>query len=99
MIEELQRIMGDDDDVLANLVINFLDCLEPDPRLIHINLSGFLESNTAKFVENLWSLLVSAQDTPSGIPQKILDQKKAEIAEKKVVLLFDLPKIFQVFNL
>lgn len=76
--------MGDDDDVLANLVINFLDCPEPDPRLIHINLSGFLESNTSKFVESLWSLLVSAQDTPSGIPQKILDSKREEITQKRV---------------
>lgn len=82
--EELQRILGDDDDVLSNLVINFLDTPEVDPRIIHINLSGFLESKTAEFVEKLWNLLLSAQTTPSGIPFKMLEDKKKEIIEKMV---------------
>lgn len=86
MAEELQKILGDDDDVISNLVINFLDTPDVDPRIIHINLSGFLESKTTKFVESLWKLLLSAQTTPNGIPQKILDDKKKELAENNVII-------------
>lgn len=35
---------------------------EPDPRLIQINLTGFLERNTGAFMAELWKLLISAQE-------------------------------------
>ena len=37
-----------------------------------------------KFMKELWSLLLSAQQNASGVPQQFLDEKEAEIHQKKV---------------
>ena len=37
-----------------------------------------------KFMKELWSLLLSAQQNASGVPQQFLDEKEAEIQQKKV---------------
>lgn len=34
----------------------------------------------------LWDLLISAQDSPSGIPEHLMDLKREELAKKKVKL-------------
>ena len=51
---------------------------------MQLNLTGFLEANTPEFMLELWKLLLSAQDTPGGIPQQLIDQKKEEILQRKV---------------
>lgn len=51
---------------------------------MQINLTGFLEKNTQKFVLELWQLLLSAQESFSGIPALFLEQKKKELMEKQV---------------
>ena len=38
----------------------------------------------------LWALLISAQENPSGIPDSLLDMKREELMKKKVELLVDL---------
>jgi hypothetical protein len=43
-----------------------------------------MEKNTVKFMKELWSLLLSAQQNASGVPQQFLDEKEAEIHQKKV---------------
>jgi len=43
-----------------------------------------MEKNTVKFMKELWSLLLSAQQNASGVPQQFLDEKEAEIQQKKV---------------
>lgn len=50
---------------------------------MQINLTGFLESNTKKFVTELWNLLLSAQNSVGGIPAMFLEQKKEELRKKK----------------
>lgn len=35
-------------------------------------------------MKELWSLLLSAQQNASGVPQQFLDAKEAEIQQKKV---------------
>eukprot|EP00961_Rhodomonas_salina_P064164 862608-Rhodomonas_salina.2 len=60
---------------------------EPDPRLIQINLTGFLERNTGAFMAELWKLLISAQENCKeekgkiikGMPQQLLDEKQEEL--------------------
>jgi len=32
----------------------------------------------------LWALLISAQENPTGIPDILIDQKREEMAKKKV---------------
>lgn len=51
---------------------------------MQINLTGFLESNTKKFVTELWNLLLSAQNSVGGIPAMFIEQKKEELRKKKL---------------
>lgn len=39
-------------------------------------------------MQELWDLLISAQDNVSGIPTKFLEQKKEEIKKRQVSLIF-----------
>jgi PWI domain len=52
---------------------------------MQILLTGFLNGKNARiFMSELWELLISAQDSLSGIPEKFLELKKEEL-KKKVV--------------
>jgi serine/arginine repetitive matrix protein 1 len=51
---------------------------------VQISLTGFMEKNTAKFMKELWTLLLSAQKNASGVPQQFLDAKEEETRKKKV---------------
>lgn len=53
---------------------------------IQISLTGFMEKNTGKFMRELWTLLLSAQNNSSGVPQQFLDAKEAETKKKQVFL-------------
>ncbi|KAG6481516.1 hypothetical protein ZIOFF_058120 [Zingiber officinale] len=50
----------------------------------HIQLTGFLEKNTGKFMKELWGLLLSAQNNSSGVPQQFLDAKQEEMRKRKL---------------
>jgi len=53
---------------------------------MQMNLTGFLHSKYARiFLQELWDLLLSAQENVGGIPTKFIEQKKEEIRQKKVV--------------
>jgi serine/arginine repetitive matrix protein 1 len=54
-----------------------------DPRQLQISLTGFLEKNTSLFCRELWQLLVSANQTGTGIPQRFLDEKAEELRRQK----------------
>jgi serine/arginine repetitive matrix protein 1 len=43
---------------------------------------GFLEDRTGPFVQELWRLLLSAQDTPTGIPPELISEKQEEKQRK-----------------
>lgn len=52
---------------------------------MQINLTGFLQSkNAMEFMAELWDLLISAQDSTTGIPEHLMDLKREELAKKKV---------------
>lgn len=85
-------LLGIEDDVVVGLVFNMVEELkqDPDPRKLQIRLMGFLESKTKVFVEELWKLCISAQDSVGGIPKEFLEEKRQELekassAQKKVV--------------
>lgn len=67
--------------------------LQLDPRNIQIQLTGFLERKAKVFVAELWELLHSASENPSGIPTIMLEQKKKELLAKKVILEKQYPDI------
>jgi serine/arginine repetitive matrix protein 1 len=51
---------------------------------MQIKLTGFLEAKTPEFMTELWTLLLSAQDSLGGIPKEFLEQKKLELQQKRV---------------
>lgn len=57
---------------------------EVNGKEVQIQLTGFMEKNTVKFMKELWILLLSAQKNASGVPQQFLDAKEEEIRKKKV---------------
>lgn len=61
---------------------------------IQIQITGFMEKNTGKFMKELWTLLLSAQKNASGVPQQFLDAKEEELLKKKVLLSLDMPFIW-----
>jgi hypothetical protein len=90
----ITSILGEDDDVVVDLVVNSLDAAQKavragkkegllDPRELQINLTGFLEKQARPFVLELWNLLLSAGQAPNGIPPQLLEAKKNEILAAK----------------
>merc|ERR1711970_628621 len=75
--ERLIDILGFEDDVVIEYAINQLEeTNHPDPKMMQINLTGFLNGKKAReFMAQLWPLLVSAQSNPSGIPDQIIEAK------------------------
>lgn len=55
---------------------------------IQISLTGFMEKNTGKFMKELWTHLLSAQNNASGVPQQFLDAKEEETRKKQVTFFF-----------
>lgn len=57
---------------------------------MQIMLTGFLGKTKARtFMGELWNLLVDAQSSEFGLPRELIEQKKAELAKKKVQLFFN----------
>ncbi len=59
--------------------------LQPDIRSMQIQLTGFLDKDTPTFCKDLWKLLLSAQMSPQGVPKELLEAKKMELMQEKVV--------------
>lgn len=56
---------------------------------MQINLTGFLNGRNARsFMGELWDLLVSAQESVTGIPEAFLQQKKDQIKKRLVIIRF-----------
>lgn len=53
---------------------------------IQISITGFMEKNTGKFMKELWTLLLSAQNNSSGVPQQFIDAREAELKKSQVFL-------------
>lgn len=58
---------------------------QPNIKNIQIQLTGFLEKDTAAFCKELWNLCLSAQSNPQGVPKELLEAKKLELIQEKVV--------------
>lgn len=70
----------------VQFLLKFLRILkqEINGKEVQIQLTGFMEKNTGKFMKELWALLLSAQKNASGVPQQFLDAKEEETRKKKV---------------
>ncbi len=55
---------------------------------MQLSMTPFLGAKNAReFMKDLWELLISAQNSGTGIPAKLLQEKKAELLSKQVSLL------------
>lgn len=80
--EQIKEKLGFEDDVLIEYVYGMLGEKEINPKVMQINLTGFLEAESAPFMLKLWKLLLSAQENAAGIPEEILEKKKQELAQQ-----------------
>ena len=64
------------------------DQFQPDIKSLQIQLTGFLDKDTAKFCKELWSLCLSGQENPQGVPKELLEAKKLELIQEKVQIVF-----------
>ena len=60
---------------------------QPDIKNLQIQLTGFLDKDTAPFCKELWKLCLSAQANPQGVPQELLEAKKLELIQEKVHII------------
>ncbi|BAT90749.1 hypothetical protein LR48_Vigan238s005100 [Vigna angularis] len=77
------EFLGFEDEVLINFIHSLLDAKEVNGKEVQIQITGFMEKNTGKFMKELWTLLLSAQKNASGVPQQFLDAKEEELLKKK----------------
>ncbi len=56
----------------------------PDPKMMQINLTGFLGGSKARlFIGELWKILSDAQTSPDGIPAELVEMKKKELLKRQ----------------
>ncbi|KAK1357223.1 Serine/arginine repetitive matrix protein 1 [Heracleum sosnowskyi] len=77
------ELLGFEDEVLINFICGLLEGKVVNGKEIQIQLTGFMEKNTGKFMKELWTLLLSAEKNVSGVPQQFLDAKEEEVKKKK----------------
>lgn len=82
--KRVQELLGVEDDVVIEFVFNQLEDKHPDPKMMQINLTGFLGGSKARlFIGELWTFLASAQTSPDGIPKELVELKKKELLKKQ----------------
>ncbi|KAJ1900775.1 Serine/arginine repetitive matrix protein 1, partial [Coemansia sp. IMI 209127] len=82
--ERIKELLGLEDEVLYEFIVNMLEeSPTPDPKLMQVNLTGFLESTTQEFMQSLWKVLLEAQRSPGGIPESFIQQKIDELKRNR----------------
>lgn len=82
--KRVTELIGLEEEVLIGMIYNHLETTQDlNPKELHVTLVPFLEKNTSLFMKELWSLLASASQTQSGIPQQLLDAKQEELLKRK----------------
>ncbi|TVY38739.1 PWI domain-containing protein [Lachnellula occidentalis] len=81
---KIAEILNNDDDVVIELCYNLMEGARfPDVKKMQIQLTGFLDKDTAPFCKELWKLCLSAQSNPQGVPKELLEAKKLELIQEK----------------
>ncbi|KAL8642858.1 MAG: hypothetical protein Q9228_000505 [Teloschistes exilis] len=82
---KISEVLGNEDDVVIELCFNLLEGSRfPDIKVLQIQLTGFLDKDTPRFCKELWTLCLSAQNNPQGVPKELLEAKKQELIQEKV---------------
>ncbi|CAE6481432.1 unnamed protein product [Rhizoctonia solani] len=82
--KKVVELVGFEDEVVVEYAMGLLEdqSKPPDPKVMQINLTGFLESKTPAFMSALWTLLLEAQTSPAGVPASFVQEKKEELRQK-----------------
>ncbi|KAF2739309.1 PWI domain-containing protein [Polyplosphaeria fusca] len=81
---KIEAIMEKDDDIVIDMCYNMLDVKEPDIAGIYDMLEGFLgRAACTKFCKELWNLMLSAQNSPIGVPKELLEAKKLQLQQEQ----------------
>ncbi|KAI8940291.1 hypothetical protein NX059_003992 [Plenodomus lindquistii] len=81
----ITTILGDEDDIVVETCYNLVEQNQfPKIKEIQIQLTGFLNKDTAAFCKELWDLMLSAQDSPMGVPRELLEAKKLELQQEQL---------------
>merc|ERR1719188_1185459 len=82
----ITELLGFEDDIVVEYCITQLEEKSEkglDPKMLQVNLTGFMERKAAPFCSELWTHLLSAQESPVGVPKKFIEQKKDELKQKR----------------
>lgn len=94
LLARLQNVIPDDD-IVSGYAVELLKG-EIEYNVIKTNLEGFLGDQASKVCNDLWAVLVSAQDDPFGIPKQLIEEKKRQLKgseEKKISSRGSIPKV------
>ncbi|OEH79001.1 pwi domain-containing protein [Cyclospora cayetanensis] len=92
---KITELLGFEDDIVISYCLSQLvpeEALAADvderknylcPKKLAISLTGFVGKQATNFVRELWKLLLSAQDTPTGIPPEFLENRRLEMERKR----------------
>ncbi|KAL5427211.1 hypothetical protein PMIN04_001484 [Paraphaeosphaeria minitans] len=58
--------------------------MQPKIKELQVQLQGFLDAEGPKFCKELWNLMLSAQESPLGVPTAMLEAKKLELQQEKL---------------
>ncbi|ETO18398.1 hypothetical protein RFI_18867 [Reticulomyxa filosa] len=89
--EEINRILGFDDDIVSNLIFNLLEKSQfPDPKDLTISLTGFLDADAyvcsqiqKKKKKAKKMSKRKAQDDGTGIPRSLLSQAQQMVKQQR----------------
>ncbi|KAK3280469.1 hypothetical protein CYMTET_11693 [Cymbomonas tetramitiformis] len=82
--ERITSLLGGlEDEVLIGMVISYLEAQYVNPKEMTVNLMSFLEKNTSLFMKELWSMLISAQDSEDGVPEQLVKAKEEQVRKKR----------------
>ncbi|KAL3768777.1 hypothetical protein ACHAWU_006878 [Discostella pseudostelligera] len=93
--KRIEQILGFEDDIVSSTAVHLflpssgdnndatapaVDYWDVDPRRAQLDLAGFLgEGEAATFASELWTMMLDAQTSPSGIPRVLVEKKKEEM--------------------
>jgi hypothetical protein len=82
----ITELLGVEDDIVVDYCMTQLEegkTTPIDPKMLQINMQAFLARKAPKFTKELWEMLLSANESPIGVPKQLLDARKAEMMAKK----------------
>jgi serine/arginine repetitive matrix protein 1 len=94
--QKIIEIVGFEDEILISLIINLINDGDVDGKKLQLSVTAFLDKKAKTFVEELWTLLVDAQNQATGVPSSIIFKKtieaiKAPPPEPVIVNRFEKP--------